>query len=165
MPGKEIPMKVEQLMSHPVRTCSASDMLDRAARLMWEHDVGCIIIVSDGRIDGIITDRDICMAGRFAGKSLWEIPVRDVMSRPVETVHQNDPVETADRLMRTRRVRRLPVVNDSNDLVGLLSLDDLAREVGAKREGVEDSAEQVAATLAEVCEPTGSTTDLSWTPW
>jgi len=67
--------------------------------------------------------------------------------------------------MRAKRVRRLPVLNDSNDLVGLLSVDDLAREVGAEREGVEDSAEQVAATLAEVCEPTGSTTDLSWTPW
>lgn len=158
-------MKIEQLMSHPVRTCSASDMLDRAARLMWEHDVGCIVVESDGRVDGIITDRDICMAGRFAGKPLWEIPVRDVMSRPVETVQQNDPVETAERLMRAKRVRRLPVLNDSNDLVGLLSVDDLAREVGAEREGVEDSAEQVAATLAEVCEPTGSTTDLSWTPW
>ena len=160
-------MRVEQLMSHPVRTCSASDTLDRAARLMWEHHVGCIIVESNGRIDGIITDRDICMAGRFVGKPLWEIPVGEVMSRPAATVHQNDPLETAEGLMRTRRVRRLPVVNDSNELVGLLSIDDLAREAGAQREGekVEGSAEQVAATLAEVCEPTGSTTDLSWTPW
>ena len=160
-------MKVEQLMSHPVRTCSASDMLDRAARLMWENDVGCIIIDSDGRIDGIITDRDICMAGRFVGKPLWEIPVGEVMSRPVETVQQHESIETAERLMRARKVRRLPVVNDSNDLVGLLSIDDLAREAGAQRERkkVEDSAEQVAATLAEVSGPTGSTTDLSWTAW
>lgn len=160
-------MKVEQLMSHPVRTCSVSDTLDRAARLMWEHDVGCIIVESSGRIDGIITDRDICMAGRFAGRPLWEIPVSEVMSRPAETVHPDDPIETAERVMRTRRVRRLPVVNDSNGLVGLLSIDDLAREAGAQRERkkVEDSAEQVAATLAEVSEPTGSTTDLSWTAW
>jgi len=155
-------MKVEQLMSHPVRTCSVSDTLDRAARLMWEHDVGCIIVESNGRIDGIITDRDICMAGRFAGRPLWEIPVSEVMSRPAETVHQNDPIETAERLMRTRRVRRLPVVNDSNDLVGLLSIVDLARAAGIYRQEVEKSAEEVAATLAEISAPSGSTTDLSW---
>jgi CBS domain-containing protein len=161
MPGKEIPMKVDQLMSHPVRTCSASDMLDRAARLMWEHDVGCIVVESNGRIDGIITDRDICMAGRFAGKPLWGIRVGEVMSRPVETVHRKDSVETAERLMRIMRVRRLPVVNDSNNLVGLVSLDDLAREAGAQRSGrkVEVSAEQVAGTLAEICEPLASMRD------
>ena len=155
-------MKIEQLMSHPVRTCSASDTLDRAARLMWEHDVGCIIVESNGRVEGIITDRDICMTGRFAGKPLWEIPVGEVMSRQVEMVHRKDSVETAERLMRIMRVRRLPVVNDSNDLVGLVSIDDLAREAGSYRHEVEKSAEQVAATLAEVSAATGSTTDLSW---
>jgi len=158
-------MKVEQLMSHPVRTCSVSDTLDRAARLMWEHDVGCIIVESSGRIDGIITDRDICMAGRFAGRPLWEIPVNEVMSRPAETVHPDDPIETAERVMRTRRVRRLPVVNDSNDLVGLLSIVDLARAAGLHRQEVEKSAEEVAATLAEISAPSGSTTDLSWELW
>ncbi len=87
MPGKEIPMRVEQLMSHPVRTCSASDMLDRAARIMWGTTWGASSSSRMVGVDGIITGRDICMAGRFAGRALWEIPVGEVMSRPVETVH------------------------------------------------------------------------------
>jgi CBS domain-containing protein len=148
-------MKIEQLMSHPVRTCSESDMLNRAAQLMWEHDVGCIVVESNGRVQGVITDRDICMAGRFRGQPLWAIRVGEVMSRNVETVHPKDTVETAERLMRARKIRRLPVVDDSNVLVGLISLNDLARETGVRhgRRKAEVTAEQVAETLAEICEP------------
>src|SRR6516165_9630121 len=98
-------MKVKEIMSHPVRTCSESDTLDRAARLMWEHNVGAIVVEADGRVRGLITDRDISLAGRFTGRPLWTIPVSEVMSVNVEVVRSHDSVDIAERLMRTRQIR------------------------------------------------------------
>ena len=151
-------MKVKEIMSHPVRTCSESDTLDRAARLMWEHNVGAIVVEADGRVRGLITDRDISLAGRFTGRPLWTIPVSEVMSVNVEVVRSHDSVDIAERLMRTRQIRRLPVVDDSWKLVGFLSLDDLARESrqrhGRRRAAV--GADHVGATLAAICERYGA---------
>jgi CBS domain-containing protein len=145
-------MRVEEAMSRPVRTCKDNDTLDHVARLMWEHGVGSVVVEAKGRVRGVITDRDICLAGRFYGKGLWTIPASEVMSINVDVVLSHDSVDVAERLMRTRQIRRLPVVDESWNLVGLLSLDDLARETrtheGRGKPAVR--AEDVGKTLAEI---------------
>ena len=149
---KETTMRVEEVMSRPVRTCRGTDTLDHAAQLMWEYGVGSLVVEAKGQVRGVITDRDICLAGRFAGKGLWTVPVSAVMSNHVDVVLSHDSVEVAERLMRTRQIRRLPVVDESWKLVGLLSLDDLARE-SRYQEGRGKPAvrvEDVAKTLAEI---------------
>ena len=143
-------MRVEEIMSSPARTCLEDDTLDCAARLMWEHGVGAIVVELDGRVRGLITDRDICLAGRFPGKGLWTIPVSEVMSASVDVVMSQESVDVAERLMRTRRIRRLPVVDTSWKLVGLLSLDDLAGE--SRDEQSEVRPQHVGATLAAICQ-------------
>jgi len=143
-------MRVEEIMSRPARTCLETDTLDRAARLMWEHGVGAIVVELDGRVRGLVTDRDICLAGRFPDRGLWSIPVSEVMSVGVDVVMSHESVDVAERLMRTRLIRRLPVVDSSWKLVGLLSLDDLARE--SRHEQSEVRPQHVAATLAAVCQ-------------
>ncbi len=156
-PGKK--MKVEQLMTREVKVCSESDTLNRAAQLMWEADCGCIPVISangDGKVIGLVTDRDIAMAAYTQGKQLWAIPVTQAMAHNVIACHAGDGVSQAEALMRDNQVRRLPVFDQSERLVGMLSLNDVAREAqlevsaGKRAEVTEDA---VAETLASICRP------------
>ncbi len=155
-------MKVEQLMTRTVKACAETDSLNQAARLMWEGDCGCIPVISangDGALMGIVTDRDIAMAAYIQGKQLWAIPVSSVMTRDVIACRADNGIKQAEALMRDNRIRRLPVVDKAGRLVGILSLNDIARE--ARREAAsgrraEVGEEDVTETLAMICEPRGS---------
>jgi CBS domain-containing protein len=147
-------MLVRYLMTQNPRSCHTGDHLDAAARLMWETDCGAVPIVDDhGRVVGMVTDRDICMAAFMRGQPLHHIPVEEAMARDVVTCAGDDDVDAAEQAMREARIRRLPVVDDDRRLVGMLSLNDLAREAinsghsGAPRTG------DVTRTLAAICEP------------
>jgi CBS domain-containing protein len=151
-------MKVENLMTKSVRTCRPDESLNDAARIMWECDCGAVPVVSSdgaGRLVGVITDRDIGMAAYTQGRTLREIPVREVMARELQCCRPSDTVAEAEQVMRRAQVRRLPVVDDSGHVIGLLSLADLAREAvrerRAKRPAVRETG--VAETLAAICEP------------
>ncbi len=152
-------MKVEQLMTRAVKVCTEGDTLNRAAQLMWEFDCGCIPVISadgDGRLVGVVTDRDIAMAAYTQGKQLWAIPVGMVMARKVIACQVNDGISQAEALMRDNRVRRLPVTDKNDHLIGIISLNDVARE--AQREAVsgkraEVTSQGVSETLASICEP------------
>jgi CBS domain-containing protein len=155
-------MKVEQLMTRTVKACSPDDTLNRAAQLMWEGDCGCLPVVStdgDGRVIGVITDRDICMAAYTQGRRLSEIPVASAMAREVIACRPSDGVSQAEALMRDHQVRRLPVVDGAGRLVGILSLNDIAREAQREATGAgrkEVTQADVAETLAQVCRPRAS---------
>jgi len=130
-------MNVGQLMTRQIRTCHPGDSLNDAAQIMWEEDCGCVPVVQDDdrehpRLVGIVTDRDVCMAAYTQGKPLGAIPVTSVMQRDLATCVATDPVGVALGILRTRQLHRLPVVAGDSELVGLLSLADLARE--SKRE-------------------------------
>ena len=130
-------MNVGQLMSRQIRTCRPDDSLNHAAQIMWETDCGCVPVVQEDdrehpRLVGIVTDRDVCMAAYTQGKPIGEIPVTSIMQRDLATCVATDPIGVALSILRTRQLRRLPVVAGDSELVGLLSLADLARE--SKRE-------------------------------
>jgi CBS domain-containing protein len=148
-------MTVEELMTREVASCSSSATLNTAARLMWEHDYGCAPVVADGRVVGMITDRDICMAAYTQDRPLSTLPVSHAMSKDVYSCSPDDPLAVAERIMRERRVRRLPVIDAKGHLVGILSLNDIARTFG--RDGRPAAggprAREVASTLAAVCRP------------
>lgn len=146
-------MRIEQLMTKPAITCSTNDTLNTAAQLMWEHDCGAIPVVDEGgRLAGIVTDRDICMATYTRGSAPQAIPVTTAMSRDVCSCAVGDSVETAEQLMRERRIRRIPVVDEAGRPIGLLSLNDITRSAArAKKRGDVDRG--VVDTLAAICEP------------
>ena len=149
-------MKVEKLMSRDVRTCSASDSLNRAAQLMWEGNCGVVPVVDDGKtLVGVVTDRDACMAAYTKGLPLAAIRVGDVMSRNPSACGPKDDLATAMSLMTRRVVRRLPVVDGERRLVGMLSMSDLAREAELERKSgaCELEGAEVARTLAAVSQP------------
>jgi len=146
-------MLVEELMSFSPATCRADDPMDRAAQIFWEQDCGCVPVVDDeAHVVGIITDRDVCMAAYTRGLRLCEMTVRSAMATAVHTCHSTDSIEHAERIMRHNRVRRLPVVDDRNQLVGILSLHDIAQKAARERHhrhaSVTDA--EVAETLSAV---------------
>lgn len=121
-------IRIGAVMAEPLHVCSADDSLARAAQVMWDNDCGAVPVVgADGRLCGIITDRDICMAAYTKGLAPGSIRVADVMSRHVHSCSAEDSLERAIASMADARVRRLPVVNSEGRPIGMISLADIAR--------------------------------------
>ena len=153
-------MQVEHLMTKQVRSCSPADTLERAAQLMWDGDCGCLPVCEGNginRVVGVITDRDICMAALFQGKSLHDLPVSGAMTQKPWTCKAGDAVGGAEKTMREARIRRLPVVDTRGALIGIIALADLAREAARERGSVKQDVteSEVGDTLAAICELAG----------
>ena len=156
-------MKVDQMMSKPVVTCSMNEPATRAAQLMWDEDIGCVVVLDEGgQLAGIVTDRDLCMASYTRGLSLAYFTAGDAMSKDIAAVHLGDRLGVAEGLMRSRKVRRLPVLDAQDKVVGLLSLNDVARASQPQGRGVPAiPTAEVAATLSAICEPRHATNPRS----
>jgi CBS domain-containing protein len=147
-------MDVRELMSRPVQTVYTSDTLNCAAKFMRDHAIGCIpVVAEDGRLAGILTDRDIALAAHEVGEALWKLRVDSHMRSPVYTCGPLDGVDAAMRVMREHRVRRLPVIDSEGRPIGLLSLDDLVHasrqpilepEPGLTADEIDDTVEAVS---------------------
>ena len=146
-------MKVEDIMTRDVQSCRPENVLAEAAIIMWERDCGCVPVVDgEGKVTGMITDRDICMAVATRQKLATEISVADVMSGVVKACAPDEDISDALALMEQERLHRLPVLNDKGALAGLLSFNDVvlhARKGGGKRHV---SHKEVMRTLKALCE-------------
>jgi CBS domain-containing protein len=151
-------MRIEQVMTKVTRTCRSGDSLDQAAQLMWESDCGCLPVTADDgsqRLLGMVSDRDVCMAIRAGADVLPDGRVGDAMTEVVRACNPGDPLSEAMAIMGEARVRRLPVVDESERVVGLLSLADLAREAArqASWRKREVTSAEVGELLATICQP------------
>ncbi|OCA85569.1 CBS domain-containing protein [Bacillus sp. FJAT-27225] len=115
---------VRDIMTSNVETCSLLDNMYEVALKMKELNVGAIPIVDQGRLVGMITDRDIVIRGT-AEKHPGSTKVEDIMSKELVTVSPDTTTEEASRMMADNQVRRLPVV-ENGKLVGIVSLGDFA---------------------------------------
>lgn len=161
--GRGAAQPVYELMSTDVHACTPDDPLSTPARIMWEHDCGCVPVVSSdgsGHVVGMITDRDICMALFTRGGRLAEMQVESAMAHRVFCCRPADSVADAEAIMRSARVRRLPVVDEHERLRGLLSLADIAEAAAGRRapSATAVGAEEVALVLEAVCRPRSSST-------
>ncbi len=126
-------MKVKDIMTQGVLTCHLDDDLAVAAKLMWDGDCGVVPVMENGRLRGLLTDRDICMGVTTQGRAPNEISVRQVMTLdPLSCLPDSDLTSALD-LMRTHRVRRLPVIGRDGELEGILSINDIILEAKASR--------------------------------
>lgn len=124
------------IMTEPARTCSIEEPLNAAAKVMWDTDCGVVLVVdADGRLCGILTDRDICMAAYTKGAPLHAIRVADAMSRHVHTCRPEDSIERAVALMADAQVRRVPVVDADGRPLGVIALADIARNATVLGQG------------------------------
>jgi CBS domain-containing protein len=141
-------MKVADLMTKNVACIGTEDKLGSAAQLLWEHDCGALPVRrADGKVVGMITDRDICMAAWSRGLAPDAITVADAMSTQLVGCSAHDSITDVESRMRSNQLRRLPVLDEGGQLVGIISLADLARQAG--NNGVE-------GTLAGICMPAAS---------
>lgn len=138
-------MQVSEIMTRKVETAAPDDSLQQVAKRMAELDVGAMPVVGEGRaIEGIVTDRDIVVRGLARGLEP-SASVREVMSAGVESVRESDDLEQVHDRMSAAQIRRLPVVNDAGDLVGIVALADVAQR---------DQPDETGETLEEISEPT-----------
>ena len=145
-------MNVKDLMTSPVKTCRISALLGDAARTMLRQDCGCVPIVDGrGRLAGMLTDRDICLAVAARELNPWEIPVRDVMSAKIVTCRIDDDVDAVLVAMKENRVRRIPIVDEDGRVRGLISIDDVIRNTGLTRGRLASDA--AADVLRHICTP------------
>lgn len=119
--------RCRDIMTSEIITCTPTTTLVGAAAIMRDEDFGSLPVVEeDGTLIGIITDRDIVVRGLAEHRVPTETTVADVMSRDIETCRENDEIEAAMDRMRRAQIRRIPIVNDNNQIVGIIAQADLA---------------------------------------
>ena len=149
-------MRVRDCMTTDLVTCHPEDSDAHAARLMWERDCGVLPVVDDSdRVVGMVTDRDICMGAYTKGETFSSLRVRDAMASDVHECRPTDALEEALNVMARHQVRRIPVVDDQQRLVGLLSMNDVALAIDQLHDRDEKNYLTSAAleTLAAICAP------------
>jgi CBS domain-containing protein len=147
-------MKIEELMTKTPTTILGQDTLDIAAKKLWDSDCGVLPVVGgDGRLVGIITDRDICMSAWTKGQLLTAIHVDEAMSKQVFSVKPDQDIDAAELLMAEKQVRRLPVVDADGKPVGILSMNDVAREAARTGGRLKEGIARAIQTIAAICQP------------
>ena len=147
-------MLARDLMSHPPITCHVNDAMNLAAHEMWNHDCGAIQVVNDdGKLVGVITDRDICMAAYTQSRPLDELLVNSAMATHVVSVQPHQTLAEVEQLMAAHQIRRIPVVDGDHKPVGMITLNDLARECTRPSTQMKLGSLGVTTTLAAICQP------------
>lgn len=136
--------QVAEVMTRGVRALAPSDNLQLAAQAMDELNVGAIPVCENDRVIGLVTDRDITVRGVAQGRVPERTPLSEVMSRDVETCYEDDLLEDVAEKMQDTQVRRLPVLDRQEHLIGMLSLGDLATK---------GDTHEAGTTLSDVSEP------------
>lgn len=148
-------MKVRDLMTTSPTACTLTNSLADAGGMMWQNDCGILPVVAEGgKVVGLITDRDVCMAAVLTGRNLTNIAVEDVISRKVFSCKADDDVRSALKTMQENKVRRLPIVDDLGMLEGIVSMNDIvlrAEEVKDKK-SPEISYADFVKTYKSICQ-------------
>lgn len=118
---------IKQIMSKKVDVLPVDAPIMDAAKMMRDHDIGSIVVSgSDGKVCGMLTDRDIVVRGLAANADLETMRVGDLCSKDVEGITPDGTVDQAVQVMKQRAIRRIPVI-ENGKAVGLVSLGDLAQ--------------------------------------
>lgn len=127
---------VRELLANKGRnvwSISSDATVYNALTLMAEKDIGALLVIDDGQILGIISERDYARKVALLGKSSKEAPVKDIMSKDVLYVVENQAVEECMALMINKRIRHLPVMKN-DELIGLISIGDVVKGIIDEKE-------------------------------
>lgn len=134
--------KVREVMSQRPRAVSPDTSVLEVAEVMEQEDVGSLPVVEGDRVLGIVTDRDITVRAVAKGKDPRGMPVREIASRDIVAIGPDDDLADALKLMASYQVRRIPVVDAEERLVGVVSQADVA--LGAKEKAVGEMVEEIS---------------------
>lgn len=141
-------MQVKDVMTANPATCSPRTNLAAAAELMLDADCGVLPVVEQGKLVGIVTDRDMYVALATRDRRASELTVGDVARGDVYTCGPDDDVHSVLELMKSHRVRRIPVAGFGGTVLGIVSLNDLALAAGPRRAVRPD---EVLGALQAIC--------------
>ena len=142
-------MKVKDLMSTPPQTCRPDADLGTIANVMWDHDCGFVPLIDGvGKVVGVITDRDICIATATRHRPPENISAAETTTGTVHACGPDDSVSDALATMREFKVRRLPVVDGTGQLQGIISMNDIVRASDQKRK---PPPGEVVSAMAVIC--------------
>ncbi len=119
---------IRDVMTPNPESVSEKDSIRDVARIMKDQDTGVVPVVDGRRIIGLITDRDIVVRGLAEGKNLEGARVNELMTRSVRSVREDASVEETLELMSNAEIRRVAVVNNNDELVGIVSIGDIASQ-------------------------------------
>lgn len=117
---------VRDVMTPNPECVSERDSIRDVARIMKEQDTGVVPVVDGKRIIGLITDRDIVVRGIAEGRDVSSVKVNEIMTKSIRSVKEDTPLNEVLDLMGSAEIRRVPVVNGDNELIGIVSLGDIA---------------------------------------
>ena len=143
---------VEDIMTRTPWCCKPETNLAEVAELMWKHDCGVLPVVAQGHVLGMITDRDVAIALGTRDVTAREVTAEEVATAPVTYCREDDDIHAALHLLGEARVRRLPVVNANDELVGMIGINDLilaARPMDGRQPELDD--EEVIETMRRIC--------------
>jgi len=144
-------MKVSDAMTSQVSTAAPTDTVRKVAQVMAHVETGAVPIVENGKVVGLVTDRDIVLRVVAEGRS-FDSPISEAMSEgDVQSVREDDILADATAKMASHQIRRLVVLNEAGNLTGILSLGDVAKDYGAKQVGktLEEISAEPADTAAQ----------------
>ena len=125
-------MKVRDLMHRGIELASPDTPIAKLAKTMLEKDVGAIPVGKNGQLLGMVTDRDITIRAVASGKDIANLTAQDVMTKGVVCCRDSDNVKNAVHTMEAKQIRRLPVIDENSQLVGMLSLGDISQATSGK---------------------------------
>jgi CBS domain-containing protein len=141
-------MKIREVMSSNPVCCLPADSAQRVARMMCDHNIGSIPVVIDQdsrKLVGVITDRDLCCAVVADGLDPKSTAIEKFMTLNPVTCREGENVENCERLMQEHQIRRMPIVDADDHVIGIVAQADLA---------LKDSPERVSKTVAEISKTT-----------
>jgi CBS domain-containing protein len=138
--------RCREIMTRSVTTASREMTLQKVAGLMRDGDMGAMPVVENGKLIGIVTDRDIVVRAIAEGKT-GDTLIGDVMTTEIFSAREDDFVFEAIRLMGDKQIRRIPVINETGELAGIIAMADVALEMEDERE--------IAETLEEISSGAG----------
>ncbi|MFA5077700.1 MAG: CBS domain-containing protein [Candidatus Micrarchaeia archaeon] len=133
-------LRVGDVMTKNVIVIATGSPLTDAARMMKRCNIGSIVVVEGKKALGIITERDIVHKVIATGKDLKKVTVDDAMSRPLRVIKPTASLEEAAKAMKGNKIKRLPVVNERKELIGILSEGDIARLLPSVVDLIEERA-------------------------
>lgn len=128
-------MRVKEVMTRGIRIAEPDETLAHAAKKMRTQNIGALPVVENRKLIGMITDRDVAIRAVGANMDPATSNVSDIMSDECFWCAENEALEDAVRIMEQNQVRRLPVMDDNEEIVGMLSLEDVAIHAPASLTG------------------------------
>ena len=144
-------MKVKDCMCNNVCSVKPNTTINEVAKLMSTNHIGCVPVCDDNDcICGIVTDRDVVLRSVACDKDVKTTPVSDIMSCEVCSCKEDDDMTNAETTMGQHQVRRLPVCDSNNHVVGMLTLGNLAQN------DITLGRQEVCSTISEICNCQGN---------